>query len=158
LVYRAHSKQALAVFWPYFRALVIIIKWHNKQVAQQASGTTSKWHNKQVARRAKGTSAVNGCCAQHLSHHSPSNMSNIPDAATACLLAVLSTVHCRHHVSTAIHAAHPAAHSAPHAGHQDALPGNISNIPDTIMARPTPFWCLKFRVKYILVKLIMYMF
>jgi len=85
-------------------------------------------------------------------------MSNIPDAAAARLLAVLSTVCCRHHVSTAIHAAHLAAHSANHAGHQDALPGNISNIPDTTMARPTPFWRLKFRVKYILVKLIMYMF
>jgi len=84
-------------------------------------------------------------------------MSNIPDAATACLLAVLSTICCRHHVSTAIHAAHLAGHSANHASHQDALPSNISNIPNT-MVHPTPFWCLKFRVKYILVKLIMYMF
>jgi len=61
-------------------------------------------------------------------------------------------------VSTAIHGAHPAAHPATHAGHQDALPSNISNIPDTTTARPTAFWRLKFRVKYILVNLITYMF
>jgi len=45
-------------------------------------------------------------------------------------------------VSTAIRAAHPAAHPAAH-----ALPGNISNIPDTTTARPTAFWRLIFREK-----------
>jgi len=71
---------------------------------------------------------------------------------------MLSTTRRHHHVSTAIHAAHPAAHPATHAAHQDALPNNISDIPDTTTARPTTFWRLKFRVKYILVNLIMYMF
>jgi len=66
---------------------------------------------------------------------------------------VLSTVRCRHHASTATR-----AHPATHAGHQDALPlcGNFSNIPDTTTVRPTAFWRLKSRVKYILVNLIMY--
>jgi len=92
--------------------------------------------------------------------HPPSlrNMSNIPDAAAARLLGP-----CCQSSVVAIMCQLPSMLLTRPAMPLTRMPcppfcGKISNTPDTTTVRPTAFWLLKSRVKYILVSFIMHMF
>ena len=122
---------------------------NNNKVARQASGMTSKWHDKQKA-HPLSTGVVPGTFP--IIHPAICQIFLMPllPASSLCCQPSVVAIMCQ-------------LPSMPHT--QPTMPatrmpclGNISNIPDTTMARPTPFWHLKFRVKYILVKLIIYMF